>query len=88
MKQLVKEKPQMAKTFGNKSVAEQNSINLAWQLLMESRFSNLRAAIYHSSEERTRFKQLVVNSVLATGKLLLHRSVQLCPGLICIFLAN
>lgn len=70
--QLAKEDPQLVKLYGNKSLAEQNSINIAWELLMESRFDNLRSAIYHNTEEKIRFKQLVVNSVLATGKKFFH----------------
>lgn len=64
--QLVKEGDPVAEVYKNKSVAEQNSIDLAWDLLMESRFENLRHQIYTTEAEFKRFRQLVVNSVLAT----------------------
>jgi hypothetical protein len=43
-----------------KSAAEQNSVNLAWGLLMEDQFEVWRKAIYTKLE---RFHQLVVNAV-------------------------
>lgn len=64
--QLVKEKDPVAILYHNKSVAEQNSIDLAWDLLMEPRFLNLRRRIYTTETEYKRFRQLVVNGVLAT----------------------
>lgn len=64
--ELVLENPQLAETYKNQSVAEQNSVDVAWNLLMEDRFSNFRAAIFVNVEELTRFRQLVVNSVMAT----------------------
>ena len=56
----------MALAYRNKSVAEQNSVDLAWNLLMEQQFDQLRAAIYSNQEERQRFRALVVNAVMAT----------------------
>lgn len=64
--QLAKENPELAAVFKNKSVAEQNSIVLAWDLLMDPSYKNLRAVICASDEEQTRFRQLVVQTVLAT----------------------
>ena len=52
--------------YKDKSVAEQNSVDLAWSLLMEPRFKDLRGCIYKSQSELDRFRQLVVNSVMAT----------------------
>jgi hypothetical protein len=63
---LVQEKTDVALLYGNKSVAEQNSVDLAWQLLMEDQFADLRRAIYCTNEEFLRFRQLMVNTVLAT----------------------
>jgi hypothetical protein len=54
------------KIYKDKSVAEQNSVDLCWDLLMDSSFDELRAAIYSTEDERKRFRQLVVNSVMAT----------------------
>ncbi|KAL3937663.1 MAG: hypothetical protein SGBAC_007279 [Bacillariaceae sp.] len=64
--QLVKEGIDIAGLYQNKSVAEQNSIDLAWALLMLDRFELLRKAIYTTKAELKRFRQLVVNTILAT----------------------
>jgi hypothetical protein len=64
--QLIKENAAIADLYKNKSVAEQNSVDLAWDLLMDDRYDNLRSTIYASEEELKRFRQLVVNSVMAT----------------------
>ncbi|KAL7567071.1 hypothetical protein ACA910_002795 [Epithemia clementina (nom. ined.)] len=64
--QLVKEAQPLAQRYNGKSVAEQNSVELAWNLLMDDRFRNLRCAIYATEAELKRFRQLVVNSVMAT----------------------
>jgi 3'5'-cyclic nucleotide phosphodiesterase len=64
--QLVKEKAHIATLYKNKSVAEQNSIDLAWDLLMQDDYENLRRCIYANAGEFKRFRQLVVNTVLAT----------------------
>eukprot|EP00934_Nitzschia_sp_Nitz4_P006074 Nitzschia sp. Nitz4//scaffold50_size126154//2557//6191//NITZ4_003666-RA/size126154-augustus-gene-0.111-mRNA-1//1//CDS//3329553641//6064//frame0 len=63
---LVKEGTEIAKQYRDKSVAEQNSVDLAWSLLMQQRFSDLRKYIYKNQSELVRFRQLVVNSVMAT----------------------
>ena len=63
---LAKEEPEMASFYENKAIAEQNSIDIAWNLLMDSSFDELRAAIYTSEEEMKRMRKLVVNSLLAT----------------------
>jgi hypothetical protein len=64
--QLVKERAPVAALYRNKSVAEQNSFDMAWDLLMESGYQNLRRSIYVTQEEYNRFRQLVVNGVMAT----------------------
>ena len=64
--QLVKEKAVVAAVYKNKSVAEQNSFSLGWSLLMEDEYKDLRHCIYSSTAEFRRFKQLLVNSILAT----------------------
>ena len=63
---LVKEGDPVADLYNGTSVAEQNSIDIAWDLLMEPRFHNLRRQIYTTESEFVRFRQLVVNSVMAT----------------------
>jgi class 3 adenylate cyclase len=64
--QLVKEKDEVALKFDNKSVAEQNSVHIGWEMLMDPRFERLRKCIYQTNVERKRFRQLVINSVMAT----------------------
>lgn len=64
--QLVKENHSLANFYNNQSVAEQNSVDLAWNLLMDPKFKSLRNAIYGTEDEKKRFRQLVVNSVMAT----------------------
>eukprot|EP00980_Cylindrotheca_fusiformis_P012039 scaffold2858_cov109-Cylindrotheca_fusiformis.AAC.3 len=64
--QLVKENTRSAQTYKNKSVAEQNSVELAWDMLMQDEYEDLRACIYQTKEDLYRFRQLVVNTVMAT----------------------
>ena len=64
--QLVQEESQLAAIYKNKSVAEQNSIDLAWELLMQKDFKQLRRTIYTNRTDFFRFRQLMVNTVLAT----------------------
>jgi len=64
--QLVNEGTDMAVLYKGKSVAEQNSINLAWDLLLQDKFSALRQTICRTQHEAARFRQLVVNAVCAT----------------------
>ena len=61
--QLVKENDESAIKYNSQSVLEQKSIVLAWEILMEPAYQNLRSAIYQSDDELKRFRQLVVNSV-------------------------
>lgn len=64
--QLIQEDHELASLYKNKSIAEQNSIVLAWDMLMEGRFSDLRQCIYSTPFELDRFRQLMANTVLAT----------------------
>ena len=64
--QLVKENAAIAKYYRGRSVAEQNSVDVAWDVLFEDSYSNLRRTIYKTNEELGRFRKLVVNSVMAT----------------------
>lgn len=56
----------LATLYNNRSVAEQNSVDLSWNLLQDSNFVDLQNAIYCTPEEKLRFRQLVVNGVMAT----------------------
>jgi hypothetical protein len=64
--QLVKEDVPIARLYRHRSVAEQNSIDISWDLLMDPNYADLRKAIYRSEAELAHFRQLVVNIVLAT----------------------
>ena len=64
--QLIKEKDEMATMYQGKSVAEQNSVDVAWDLLMDPIYSELRQCIWSNLDELTRFRKLIVNSVMAT----------------------
>lgn len=64
--QLAKENPRLNDMYMGKSIAEQNSIDLSWQLFLDDKFTQLRTTICATNEEMQRFRQLVVNSVMAT----------------------
>eukprot|EP00980_Cylindrotheca_fusiformis_P027884 scaffold22563_cov128-Cylindrotheca_fusiformis.AAC.1 len=63
--QLVKENSRWVKIY-KKSVAEQKSVDIAWDMLMSDEYAALRACIYQTEDELRRFRQLVVNTVMAT----------------------
>jgi hypothetical protein len=63
---LVKEDHPLAAYYDGKSIAEQNSFDIAWDLLLEPNYQNLRHIIYVTAGEFRRFRQLVVNSLMAT----------------------
>lgn len=64
--QLIKEGAVVADAYRNRSVAEQNSIELAWNLLLEPSYKELRDSIFLSRAEMTNFRRLVVTAVMAT----------------------
>jgi hypothetical protein len=64
--QLAKELPEVAFKYRNQAIAEQRSVDIAWELLLAPCYSNLRSAIFSNKKERLQFRELVVNSVLAT----------------------
>ena len=64
--QLIKEEHEMAERYHNKSVAEQHSFHMAWDLLMSEQFADLRACLFRSKEDLLRFRQIIINVVMAT----------------------
>ena len=64
--ELVQEQPELATIYGGRSVAEQNSLDISWELLMGDEFSNLRRCLFDSQKTLNRFRSLVVNSLMAT----------------------
>lgn len=65
-KQLVKEDDPLAIKYRGKCVAEQRSIQLAWDALMEDKYAALRQCIFRTEADKQRFRQLLVNAVIAT----------------------
>lgn len=64
--QLALERPDLASTYKNRSVAEQNSFDISWGLLQDEQYALLRSTICGDESEMLRFRELVVNSVMAT----------------------
>lgn len=64
--QLIKERAPVAIKYRGRSVAEQNSLAISWDLLMSEEFEAFRKALIATEDESTRFRQLVVNMVMAT----------------------
>lgn len=64
--QLCKEDSELAKAYNEKSVAEQHSLDIAWRILMQEQYAELRSALFASRAELLRFRQILVNIVLAT----------------------
>ncbi|KAL3933781.1 MAG: hypothetical protein SGBAC_010248 [Bacillariaceae sp.] len=65
-KQLTDENNRIAVMYNGKSPAEQNSIDLAFEVLSSSQYRDLVSCICANEEELKRFRQLVVNCVMAT----------------------
>lgn len=49
-----------------KSIAETHSLNLAWELLMQDQYKDLRTVIYTTTAEYDRFRSVFVSVVLST----------------------
>ncbi|KAL9181073.1 hypothetical protein ACHAXT_009878 [Thalassiosira profunda] len=64
--QLGKEKPSLAEKYKSKSLAENNSIRIAWSELLKPEYSNLRQCIFGTDDGESRFRQLLINVVIAT----------------------
>jgi class 3 adenylate cyclase len=56
----------LATQYRGKSIAEQNSVDIAWDLLMQEQYNALRDAICPTEQDLKRFRQLVINIVMAT----------------------
>jgi len=65
--QLVAEGVPLADKYEQKSVLEQNSVDLAWDLLMDQEeYGELQKVLFQNDGEYKRFRQVVVNVVMAT----------------------
>jgi class 3 adenylate cyclase len=65
-KELIDINAPVAAAYRSKCVAEQNSVDVAWRVLMENRYRQLRGCIFRNRTEQNRFRELVVDAVLAT----------------------
>lgn len=65
-RQLVKEGHPLAIRYHDRSVLEQNSLTVAYQLLMRPEFEQLRSAIYSTEEERQVFRSLLIDLLMTT----------------------
>ena len=68
--QLAVEDQALALKYRNKSIAEQNSVDLAWNLLMEDQFRNLRKCLFTTEAEMKRFRQVRLRVVVQASILL------------------
>jgi 3'5'-cyclic nucleotide phosphodiesterase/Adenylate and Guanylate cyclase catalytic domain len=64
--QILDEHPDIGAHYKGKSMREQNSIDVAWAVLRRKQFARLRSCIAPTVAEQRSFRQLVVNSVMAT----------------------
>ncbi len=64
--ELVREGHPLAVKYNKRSISEQHSIAVSWEHLMQPQFADLRACIFSDETEIKRFRQIVVNCVLAT----------------------
>jgi 3'5'-cyclic nucleotide phosphodiesterase len=64
--QLAKEKSPLAVRYKEKSIVEQNSVDMAWDLLMKPEFLEFRQVLCENPADMQRFRQIVVNMVIAT----------------------
>jgi 3'5'-cyclic nucleotide phosphodiesterase/Adenylate and Guanylate cyclase catalytic domain len=63
---LAMEAPEIAEKYDHRSIAERRSLDIAFALLQQPRFQKLRRCIYQTEAECVRFRNVVVNCVLAT----------------------
>jgi len=65
--QLAKEDTAMAEMCKDKSIAKQNSVDVACDILMSPEMTSLRTCIHTDKDELHRFRQAVIKVVLATN---------------------
>ena len=63
---LCEERDALSLIFENKSCAEQNSIVVGWELFMSRDYKDLRSCMFNDQDQLQRFRQLIVNAVMAT----------------------
>jgi class 3 adenylate cyclase len=65
-KELIDMNSPTATVYRSKCVAEQNSVDVAWFVLMEEKYRQLRECIFSTPHEESRFRELIVDAVMAT----------------------
>ncbi|CAB9516454.1 Receptor-type guanylate cyclase gcy [Seminavis robusta] len=63
---LVKEERPLAKKYNNRSVAEANSLDIAWGILMEDKYESLRQCLFETDADLDHFRDVLTNTVMAT----------------------
>ena len=58
---LAEENPEMGDKYKHRSVAEQNSVDIAWDLLLQDKYKELQQSIFSTPEELQRFRKVLVN---------------------------
>lgn len=56
----------LVQQYRNQSVAEQNSVDIAWSILQQDEFVDLRQCFFANASEQAYFRVLLVNAVMAT----------------------
>lgn len=64
--QLVAENAQIATLYDGKSIHEQASVDTTFEIFMEDKYSQLRNLLFTTEDEFHRFRQIVINGVMAT----------------------
>ncbi|KAL3926379.1 MAG: hypothetical protein SGBAC_013499 [Bacillariaceae sp.] len=64
--QLAREGSDLATKYENKSILEQNSVQLAMAALNSGSYPDLLSFLFSNDDDFSRFRQLVINSVMAT----------------------
>lgn len=63
---LTTENPDLSDKYRETSIAEQNSIDLAWDMFMRNEYRTLRLTLCPTEADLKRFRQLVVQMVMST----------------------
>jgi hypothetical protein len=64
--QLNKEQGGIAVSYDYLSAAEQNSLDITWNMIMKDEYKDLRRTIYTNKADLERFRGLLVHAVLVT----------------------
>ena len=63
---LAKESEALNEKYKGKALAEQNSFDVSWKVLMGAEYSELRSCLYITPSDLIRFRQTIIKTVLAT----------------------